>query len=280
MSFLEKIILFLQGTMVTPTAYGWFHIMWIFITLLAVIFLSKIGDKNNEKQTKAILLTYGVIALILELLKQIIWSFNYDPITNLVTWNYEWYSFPFQLCTTPIYVSIICPFVKNKKTKEALLSYMAFITILGSIATIIMPDSCFVEDILVNIHTMWLHCGSFVVSIYLLISNVVAVNIENLKKAIITFLVFVVIALTLNIFIYNIGILEGETFNMFFISPYFESTLPVFNIIYKYVPYIIFLIIYICIIELGAVLVYLMSLLIKKMIHKINNKKIKASEKS
>lgn len=270
MNFLEKIILFLQGTMVTPTAYGWFHLMWIVITLIAVVFLSKIGDKNNEKQTKTILLTYGVIALVLELLKQIIWSFNYDPISNIVTWDYEWYSFPFQLCTTPIYVSLICPFIKKRKIKEALLSYMAFVTILGSIATIIIPDSCFVEDILVNIHTMWLHCGSLVVSIYLLISNIVEVNIENLKKAIITFLIFVLIALILNIFIYNIGILEGETFNMFFISPYFESTLPVFNIIYKYTPYIVFLIIYIYAIEIGALFVYLISLLIKKIIHKIN----------
>ena len=61
--------------------------------------------------------------------------------------------------------------MKKGKVRDSLLSYMAFITILGSIATIIIPDSCFVSDILINIHTMWLHCGSLVVSIWPIIYN-------------------------------------------------------------------------------------------------------------
>ena len=271
MNLFEKIVLFLQGTMNTPTVFGWFHLMWISLTIISIIILYKIKNKNNEKQLKIVLLIYSTIAFILELLKQIIWSFNYDPITNIITWDYEWYSFPFQLCTTPIYVCLICAFIKNNKIKKSLLSYIAFVTILGSLVTIVMPESCFVSDILVNIHTMWLHCGSFVVSIYLLISGIVEINIQNIKRAIIVFLIFVGIALTLNILIYNIGILNGETFNMFFISPYFESTLPVFDIIYQYVPYNIFLIIYICVIEIGALIIFFISKLINNIISKNKN---------
>lgn len=146
---------------------------------------------------------------------------------------------------------------------------MAFITILGGIATIVMPQSCFTEDILVNIHTMWLHCGSFVVSVYLLISNKVEINIKNIKNAAYIFIIFVLIALFLNIVIYNTGILNGETFNMFYISPYFDSTLPVFDIIYQKVPYIIFLIIYIIAITLGALLIFGIAKTIKYIIKKI-----------
>jgi len=263
-----KFLLFLQKEMNTPTIFGWFHLMWIFLVIISIIILYKLKDKYNEKQLKSVLFIYGSIAFILELLKQIIWSFNYDAISNIVTWNYEWYAFPFQLCTTPIFVSLICAFLKDNKIRKSLLSYMAFVTILGSIATIIMPNSCFTSDILVNIHTMWLHCGSLVVSIYLIMCKEVKLNIKNLKNAIIVFIIFVIIAILMNITIYNSGILNGETFNMFYISPYFISILPVFDTIQQIVPYPVYLIIYIISLSLGACIIYLVSCAIQSVINK------------
>ena len=99
-------------------------------------------------------------------------------------------------------------FLKENKIRDALLSYLAYVTILGGGLTILIPTSCFTSDILINIHTMWLHCGSFVVSVYLLMSGRVKLNIQNVKKSLIVFLIFVGIALSLNIGIYNSGILN------------------------------------------------------------------------
>ena len=281
MNLFEKILILLQGEMNTPVTFGWFHFFWLILSFLVIVFLSFIIKNYNDKQLKIVLSVYGVVALFLELLKQLIWSFNYDNISNIITWDYEWYAFPFQLCTTPIYVSIICLFLKKGKIRDSLLSYVAYITILGSIATMVMPDSCFTSDILVNIHTMWLHMGSFVVSVYLLMSSEVKVSIDSFKKAIISFLIFVFIAICMNLIIYNIGILNGETFNMFYISPYFISTLPVFDIIQQHVHYIVYLIIYIWSLILGGFIVFSISLLIKKIIEKIrkNNFERRINEK-
>ena len=259
MNTLEKIIYFLQKEMPEPKAFGWFHILWIILIILSVIFLSK---KKTEKNLKVVLGVYGFTALILEVLKQIIWSFNYE--NGVVIWDYQWYAFPFQLCTTPIFISIICLFLKDNKVRDILLSYMAYITILGSIATVLMPDSCFVEDILINIHTMFLHCGSLVVSLYLFISKKVEIDIKHYIYAIIVFICFVFLADTLNIIVYNSGILHQETFNMFFISPYFESSLPVFDKIQSSTPYILFLLIYIVILSIGGFITYLIGSLIKR----------------
>ncbi|MBQ2873180.1 MAG: YwaF family protein [Bacilli bacterium] len=264
MNLFEKILYWLQGEMNTPVAFGWFHWLWIIVSFIIILILYKKRKKHNEKQLKIVLCTYGVVSLILEVLKQLIWSFNYDTITNLVIWDYQWYAFPFQLCTTPIYVSITCLFLKKGKIRDSLLSYISYITILGSIATMIIPDSCFTSDILVNIHTMWLHLGSFVISVYLLLSGEVSINIKSFKKAIIIFLCFVVTAISINIIIYNIGILNGETFNMFYISPYFTPTLPIFDIIWQYVPYIVYLIIYIWALIIGGFIILNISSLIKK----------------
>ena len=261
MNVFESIIYFLQGKMEEPKAFGWFHIMWIVFIILFTIFLSK---KKSEKDLKIVLGVYGITSLILEVLKQIVWSFNYE--NGVVVWDYQWYAFPFQLCTTPIFISIICLFLKKNKIRDILLSYMAYITILGSIATVLMPDSCFIKDILVNIHTMFLHCGSLVVSLYLLITKQVELDLKHLLYAIIVFIGFVVIADTLNIVMYNSNILNDETFNMFYISPYFESSLPVFDKIQNSTIYPVYLTIYIIVLSIGGLIVYLIGRLIKKII--------------
>ena len=261
MNCFEKILYWLQGTMERPTPFGWFHLMWIGLTILSVIVLFKIRNKYNDKQLKMVLGIYGVVAFVLELIKQVIWSFNFE--NGIVTWDYQWYAAPFQLCTTPIFVSLICLFLKNNKVRKSLLSYMAFITILGGFITILIPESCFVETIEINIHTMWLHCGSFVVSIYLLVTSEVELNLKSLKNSFCVFLIFVSISQLLNISIYHSGLLNGETFNIFYISPYFISTLPVFDIIQQHVPYIIYLIIYIVTIALGSGVVYVIAKIIQ-----------------
>ena len=270
MNWFYKFLLFLQSEMETPKPYGWFHLLWIFLVIISIIYLYKIRNSYNEKQLKKILLIYGGVAFILELLKQIIWSFNYDTLTNIVTWDFQWYSFPFQLCTTPIYVSLICGFMKDNKIRKSLLSYLSFVTILGSIATIIIPDSCFVSDILVNIHTMWLHCGSLVVSVYLMIVKEVKLNFDNLKKSVLVFLIFVGLAMFLNISVYNSGILNGESFNMFYISPYFISTLPLFCVIQEMVSYPLFLTFYVSVIILGAFVICFLGNKSKEIIGKVN----------
>lgn len=256
MNVLPNILIFLQKEMVEPVAFGWFHWLCIGVMLLAIFLLYKIKDKHSEQQLKIILGVYGGTVLLLEVLKQISWTINFNADLSTFVLNYEWYAFPFQLCTTPMFVSIICLFLKKGKFRDCLFSYMAYITILGSIATILAPDSCFVSDILVNIHTMWLHLGSFVVSIYLLMSREVRINVQSWVKSIPVFLGFVATANTLNVVIYNLDILNGETFNMFYISPYFVSGLPVFNIIQQNTPYVVFFMTYILAIILGSYLIF------------------------
>ena len=111
MNLFEKILYFLQKEIPEPTPFGWYHLLCIGIMLLFIVILFIRRKKHNDKQLKIVLATYGIIVLVLEILKQLTWSFNYDPVTQLITWDYEWYAFPFQLCTTPVYISLICLFI-------------------------------------------------------------------------------------------------------------------------------------------------------------------------
>jgi hypothetical protein len=51
-------------------------------------------------------------------------------------------------------------------------------------------------------------------------------------------------------------VLNGEAFNMFYISPYFISELPVFNVIQQKVPYIVFLLTYVVALSLGSSVIF------------------------
>jgi len=263
MNTIEKVLLFLQGEMETPKPYGWYHLLCLFIMIVFLVILFLRRKKHSELQLKLILGIYSFTALIFELLKQIIWAFNFDSTTNMVSWDYEWYSFPFQLCTTPIYVCLLCTFLKNNKLRKSLLSYIAYFTILGSVMTAIIPDSCFCSDILVNIHTMWLHLGSLVVSMYLLFSGEVEFKRKNINNATLVFIFFILIAELLNIIVYNSGVLNGESFNMFYISPYFISVLPIYDYIQTHTIYIVYLFVYIISLILGANIVYYVGKLMK-----------------
>ena len=264
MNIIEKILYALSAEMPEPAGWGWFHIMWLCFIVIAIYLLYRQKNNFNEKQLKTVIGTYSFVALTFETLKQITWSFDWDFVNQVAIWDYQWYSFPFQLCSTPIYVAVICFFLKKSNLRTTLLSYMAFTTILGSIATIFLPDSCFTTVILTNIHTSWLHFGSFVISVYLIMTEEVKLTTENLKKGLKAFVFFVGIAMAMNLIVYNSGVLNGEEFNMFYISPYFESELPVFNTIQKSVPYPIFLFTYVFALSLGSGIIFTIAKILKK----------------
>ena len=198
-----KILSVLETEQITPKPYGLYHMVWLALTIITIIYLVNIRKKHNEKQLKYVLGVYGVTALILEILKQVIWSVEYNNTTGTFIWDYQWYAFPFQLCTMPIYVCLICLFLKKGRLRDSMLSFIAYTTILGSIASAIIPHDLFVEDILINIHAMWLHLGSLVVSIYLLVSNEVKINTQSLLNGLKMFVIAIIIANTLNIIVYN-----------------------------------------------------------------------------
>lgn len=270
MNVFHKVLSILETDMKEPTPFGWFHLLWIFLGVAAIVLLYTQRHRAGEKQLKWVLGIYGVFALTTELLKQLSWSLDVGASGALI-WDYSWYSAPFQLCSTPIYVSLICLFLKKGKLRDHLLAYLSYITILGGLMAMVMPSSCLVDDILVNIHTMWLHCGSLVIGVYLLMSKFVPTTVKALLKGGVTFFCTAGMALIMNVAVYESGILGDETFNMFYISPYFDSELPVFNVIQDMVPYPLFLVTYLVALVLGGGIVLAVSKGIQYGIKYVNN---------
>jgi len=239
MNLLETIISMLEGKMAVPTQFGWYHLMCIGLTALTTFLLCWRFGKATEKQLRAILIIYASIGLCLEVYKQLV--FSYDVANDI--WDYQWYALPFQFCDTPIYSALIAGLCNNKRIRNALITYLSTYGLLAGALVMAMPGDCFVDLIGINIHTMVQHGGQLVIGLFLLITRAYERERRSIYSAFAVFGIYIFIALTANILIYNLGV--HEVCNLFYISPYHPCTLPVYSSLYEILPYPVFLALYI-----------------------------------
>ncbi len=257
MNWFEKLIYALQGKMQTPTYYGWFHCLFIAIFVaLCILCVMQAKKHRTEKSFKIIVWVCWSIMFVLELYKQLIYSFRL--VDGVPTWHYQWYAFPYQLCSTPLYVLPIIGCLKPGKVRDALMSYISTFAFFGGFVVFAYPGDVFVRTIGINIQTMVHHGLQLVTGIYFVAYNREKINFKYFLKAIYVFVVAIAVAMILNAIVPNF---TPETFNMFYISPKFPCTLPLLSLIYPKVPYLVFLLIYILGFCLAAFIIHLIYML-------------------
>lgn len=244
---MELIIKLFEWNMDKPKLYDDFHLFCLLLTILITVFLLKL--KCEEKQVRWILGITSVIVLILEIYKQLYFSIDTDPI---FAFNYKWNLFPWQFCSTPMYVGLIAALIKNKKIHDRFCCYLSTYALMAGICVMIYPSSVFTENILINIQTMVNHGTMVSIGLYLLISGYVKCEKRTLIEAFKVFACCITIAIVLNEWAYISGIVYDYPFNMFYISPYVKGGLPVFGVIQTVVSYPMSLIIYIGGFTLGS----------------------------
>jgi len=183
MNFLEKIIASLDGTMTTPLAYGWFHLMFLAIMVVFTIVIVILFKNKNSKAIKIVVFSYAIVCLLLEVYKQLL--FSYDANTG--NWSYQWYAFPFQLCSTPMYVALLASLLKKGKVQDSLYSYLATFSLIAGLAVMIMPGDVFISEIGINIQTMVHHGGQVFIGIFLLATKQVKLDFKTPLRALPTF---------------------------------------------------------------------------------------------
>jgi amino acid transporter len=121
-------------------------------------------------------------------------------------------------------------------------------------------------------------CHGLMIStgVYLLGTNYVKKEHRTVLKAIPVFAVCVLLAIIMNEIAFAGGLLEREDFNMFYISPHQNPSLPVYSIVQQHVQYPWCLIIYVAAFSLAAYIILLISMLTDKITKKFK-KTTKAS---
>ena len=219
--------------METPSAYGWFHWMWLGIMVAASVLVAVRGKKMKENTVINIVLVTAIVTILLEIYKQINYTFGDGSGTP----SYAWYAFPWQFCSTPMYIGLLAGLIRKGKIHDALCCYLASFAMFAGFAVMLYPNDVFIETVGINIQTMICHGGMVVVAVLLMASGHVPMKLRSLWKAVPVFVATLTIAVVLNEIAYRVGLLENHNFNMFYISPYLEGTLPVYSLVQKVVAY-------------------------------------------
>lgn len=263
MEFLKSVLKFLDEDMETPTAFGWFHLLFIALAIVGAVVLCLLHKKNDPDRVRRIIFITAIAVLVLEIYKQINYSFSYSG--EVIEFDYQWYAFPFQFCSTPMYVGLLAGIIKKGRVHDALCAYLATYALFAGICVMVYPGDVFIGTIGINIQTMICHGSMITIGAYLLYSGHVKLSHKTILGAIAVFAVCVGSAAIMNEIAYFSGLLERETFNMFFISPHCEGTLPVYSLVQGVVPFPFCLIIYIGAFSLAAYVILLAAMGIKKL---------------
>jgi hypothetical protein len=255
---IDIILEFLNTSMREPEPYasfskGWFHYLALALFVIVTIIMTKSMKRMNPKQINRLLIGFSIVLLVFEAYKQIIFTYQANG-------DYQWYAFPFQFCSTPMYVALFAGFVKKGQLKDSLIAFLGTFGLFAGLAVMLYPETVFITTVGINIQTMVHHGGMAALGIALLVTQVKHAW-SSMLKAIVVFCLLVTLAILMNTF-FNTWIEDG-TFNMFFINPRFENGIPILSIFQPLVSPFVFDIIYIVGFSMVASLMMGISLVMK-----------------
>ena len=269
MELWQAFLRFLNTESEVPTWFGYYHLMWLAIMTAATILMVAIGPKHSHKQVTNVVLVTAVVVAALEICKQINYTFGDGSGTP----EYQWYAFPFQFCSTPMYVGLLAGMIRRGRVHDSLCAYLATYAVFAGLAVMIYPNDAYISTNFINFQTMICHGSMVVIGAYLLGSGHVKLKFSTLLKAMPVFAVCVAMAAVMNVCAYRVGLLEDHNFNMFYISPYLECSLPVYSLVHNAVPFPVNLVIYILGFTAAAGLILVLAALIRKAVRRTGKKR-------
>ena len=238
---------------VRPAPFGLFHLgsvaVILLLCVLMVIFRRHLP--RREGNLRRFLIVFGVGLLLLEIGKQMVYS--YDPTSG---WSYNWDRFPFQFCSTPIYVALVAMCLGAGKLRQALLAFLATYSPVAGCAVLFYPAAdVFHEVVFLNIHTLLWHGAMLLFGLYLWLTEAVTPSACTALTAAAVYLPMPCIALVLNEVEMATGFAGEYTFNMFYVARDGYCMIPVLSWFQQNTPYPVFFAAYVLTLGVGGALV-------------------------
>ena len=250
--------------MTTPTWFGWYHILWLLLTVGATVLLCLLYKRGKIKNVKGVVFVTAMIVIALEIYKQIQYSFSYD---GALEFDYQWYAFPFQFCSIPMYVGYLVSLTRGK-VQSALLSFLATFAVFAGACVMVYPGDVYTSSVWINFQSMFCHASMLVIGVFLYYTGTVKAEHKTILGGMAVFSVAVLTAVVLNELAVVVGIVPDETFNMFFVSRHCDPSLPVYSSVQAIVPYPWCLFIYIAGFTAASYIMLLIAMLVKRITKK------------
>ena len=269
MEFFRKVLEVLDTEMERPCAYGWFHLLFFALSFGVAVLLCALYHKGYIKNVKKVVFITAVAVIVLEVYKIINYGFSY---TDGIEFSFPWSAFPWQFCSTPMYVGLLAGLTRGK-IHDALCCFLATFAVFAGAAVMVHPGDVFIETIGVNIQTMICHGSMITIGIFLYYTNHVKAEFKTILKAIPVFAGCLSVAVILNEVGHSAGLTEDYFFNMFYVSRHEEGHLPVYSDVQAVVPYPWCLMIYILAFAIAAFAVLAVAMGITRLAPTLSKRK-------
>ncbi len=253
MDAIANIVAFFEQPIAVPEPWNGYHAIWLLLltaSLLCLVYAAP-NLRSNPSLTRGITRGLGLFLLCIEVLKQIFGGLH--AAEGTVYWQYPWYMFPLQLCSTPLYICALLPFARGSVARPMQM-YLGTFGMLGGIAVMLFPQSVFCDYLFLNLHTMLWHSGLILLGATQWLSGNMRGNFGEYCGATCIFLVFAAVAAALN---FAFPQLAGKGFDLFYISPYISpGTLGSIEEMRRALPYPIYFTGYLAALCTGAALLF------------------------
>ncbi|MGN0298267.1 MAG: hypothetical protein ACI4C1_03625 [Lachnospiraceae bacterium] len=179
--------------------------------------------------------------------------------------EYNWWYFPFQLCSLPIYLAPCLLILRDKKKKQMIADFLHDFNMLGAIAVFLDTSGMMHVRTALTIHSFTFHICLIVIGILIHSCNYMDISWKGFGKTVGLFMIFAGIAVGLNGFIYPR--INGDI-NMFYVNCYYPNTQIVFKQINEVLPTWATNGLYLLTIVVGAGIMHALKRLTQKMSQK------------
>ena len=258
MNFLHSLYDILYYRIETPRIFGKFHIISFFLSVLAVVVAVRLLGAAKDTTFRKFLFALWTVLVISEIYREI--AFSLSVQNGVFVWDYAWYQFPFQLCGTPLYILPVAIFAPEGRLRRACLSFLAIWSLFGGLTVVFYPAIIFTSFVGISIQSYFHHVAQVLIGVVIAVRGAKSGGLDRrfFLGGFYVFLSLVATAMVMNEIGHGLLVANSidDSFNMFFISPHYECTLPILSEIQKITPYPVFLLTYLVGFSLIALIIF------------------------
>lgn len=200
-----------------PPMYGAVHMELLATVFVLVWILCRLLRKKKPEQILTILNICGIMLAFMEIFKQI--------MLYHINGYFDWWRFPFQICSVPMYLCLLLPFTGGK-IRNAILCYLYSFCFLGAFCALLFPQDMLSIYPWMTIHSFVWH-GILIFISMLIVTHKMEGTRADFFHACILFLILAGTAEIIN----QIGaqVSTHALPDMFYISPYTRTLQPFFK---------------------------------------------------
>lgn len=166
---------------------------------------------------RSFFLTAGLLMTASEIWKQYVLTFL------LGNGSYNWWYFPFQLCSVPMYICLVLPWIRHTRIRRLFTAFLVDFGLLGGIFAFFDTSGMHYDYAPLTVHSFVWHFLLIAVGLTAAVSDPAACTRRTFGNCVLLYLLCCLLATGINLSCDALG-----TINMFYINPDYPMTQKVF----------------------------------------------------